>query len=66
MCAEVYRGRGFAFFSIFGGWGYQAWRKGISLELIQAKLGHASPGVTRRYIGISADEIEAVENQVNL
>lgn len=47
-------------------WGYQARQAGIPLELIQAKLGHASPAVTRRYIGITADEIEHVENHVNL
>lgn len=47
-------------------WGYQARKKGVPLELIQAKLGHSSPAVTRRYIGITADEIEDVENQVNL
>jgi len=45
---------------------YQARQAGIPLELIQAKLGHASPAVTRRYIGITADEIEHVENHVNL
>jgi site-specific recombinase XerD len=47
-------------------WGYQARKRGIPLELIQAKLGHSSPGVTRRYIGITADEIEQVEDEVNL
>ena len=47
-------------------WGYQARKAGVPLELIQAKLGHSSPGVTRRYIGITADEIEQVENHVNL
>jgi hypothetical protein len=36
------------------------------LELIQAKLGHSSPAITRRYIGITADEIEDVESRVNL
>jgi len=48
-------------------WGYMA-RKyhGIPIELIQEKLGHTTPAVTRRYIGITDDEIEAVENRVNL
>lgn len=48
-------------------WGYQA-RKyhGVPIELIQAKLGHSSPKITRRYIGITADEIGAVENKVKL
>ena len=47
-------------------WGYHARKQGVPLELIQAKLGHSSPAITRRYIGITADEIEDVENQVNL
>jgi len=47
-------------------WGLHARKSGVSLELIQKKLGHSSPSVTERYIGITADEIEAVENQVNL
>jgi len=47
-------------------WGYQARKQGVPLELIQAKLGHSSPAVTRRYIGITADEIERVEDDVNL
>lgn len=47
-------------------WGYQARKAGVPLELIQAKLGHSSPAITRRYIGITADEIEDVENRVNL
>jgi len=48
-------------------WGYMA-RKyhGVPIELIQAKLGHSTPAVTRRYIGITDDEIEDVENHVNL
>lgn len=47
-------------------WGYQARKAGIALELVQAKLGHASPAVTRRYIGITSDEIEAIEDAVKL
>ena len=48
-------------------WGYMARRyHGIPIELIQAKLGHSSPAITRRYIGITGDEIENVENHVNL
>ena len=47
-------------------WGYWARKRGVPLELIQAKFGHSSPAVTRRYIGITADEIEDIENQINL
>ncbi|MBU0513860.1 MAG: tyrosine-type recombinase/integrase [Proteobacteria bacterium] len=47
-------------------WGYHARRKGVPIELIQAKFGHSSPAITRRYIGITADEIAAVEDKVCL
>lgn len=48
-------------------WGYMArTQKSVPIELIQAKLGHASPSVTRRYIGITGDEINTVEEAVEL
>ncbi len=47
-------------------WGYHARKQGVPIELIQAKLGHRSPAVTRRYIGVSRDEIADVESQVTL
>ena len=47
-------------------WGYQARKQGVPIELIMEKLGHNSPVVTKRYIGITDDEIEDVENHVNL
>jgi hypothetical protein len=46
--------------------GFHARQQGVPIELIQAKFNHSSPGVTRRYIGITQDEIEAVEAKVNL
>ncbi len=48
-------------------WGYMARKHhGVPIELIQAKLGHATPAVTRRYIGITGDEIEDAEDRVNI
>lgn len=48
-------------------WGYMArTQKSVPIELIQAKLGHATPSVTRRYIGITGDEISNVEEAVEL
>ena len=47
-------------------WGYWARKQGVSIELIQAKFGHSSPSITRRYIGITADEIANVEDLVSL
>jgi len=48
-------------------WGYQARKHhGVPIELIMEKLGHESPSVTKRYIGITDDEIEDVEDEVVL
>ncbi|MEA1964727.1 MAG: tyrosine-type recombinase/integrase [Candidatus Aerophobetes bacterium] len=47
-------------------WGYQARIAGVSLDLISEKLGHRNSQVTRRYIGISQDEVQKVEDQVCL
>ncbi|MDA3793051.1 MAG: tyrosine-type recombinase/integrase [Elusimicrobia bacterium] len=48
-------------------WGYMARKRfSVPIELIQAKFGHASPAVTKAYIGIEDDEIENVESEVNL
>lgn len=47
-------------------WGYHARKQGVPIELIMEKLGHNSPAVTKRYIGITDDEIEDVESHVNL
>lgn len=47
-------------------WGYQARMSGVSIELICEKLGHRSPAVTRRYIGITQDEISEIENKICL
>jgi integrase len=46
-------------------WGYHARKKGIALELIQAKFGHSHPAITTSYIGITTDEIEEVEELVS-
>jgi len=47
-------------------WGYQARKKGITIEQISAKLGHRSTVVTKRYIGINQDEINKIEDEVVL
>ena len=48
-------------------WGYQA-RKyhGASIEMISEKLGHRSTLVTKRYIGISQEEVNQMEEEINI
>ncbi|MBA7492552.1 Tyrosine recombinase XerC [subsurface metagenome] len=47
-------------------WGYQARKQGLSIEQISEKLGHKSVTVTRRYIGISQEEINKMEKEVEI
>jgi len=48
-------------------WGYMARTKqAVPIEIIQQKLGHSSPEVTRRYIGITQDEVNDIEEKVCL
>jgi len=47
-------------------WGYQARQKGISWALISEKLGHRSLSVTRRYLGVTTEEVNKIEDIVNL
>jgi len=47
-------------------WGYQARMQGVSIEQISEKLGHKSVTVTRRYIGISQEEINQIEKKVEI
>jgi len=48
-------------------WGYMALRHhSIPIGAIQAKFNHATPGVTRRYLGVEGEKVENVESRVNL
>jgi integrase len=47
-------------------WGYQARMQGIDMEIIMHKLNHSSFAMTRRYLGITDDEIQAAVMKVNL
>lgn len=58
--------RGIGTHSLRKTWGYHARKQGVGIELIQAKFGHSSPRETARYIGITSDEIQAVEEYVSL
>ena len=45
---------------------YHARIANISMEIIQHKLNHSSLAVTKRYLGITADEIEAACRKLDL
>lgn len=40
--------------------GYQAYKKGVAVELLQKIFNHSSASVTLRYIGITQDDIDDV------
>ncbi len=46
--------------------GYHARKAGTSIEVLQNIFNHASPAVTRRYIGITQDEMDKVYINLNL
>jgi integrase len=47
-------------------WGFHARMQGVDLALIMHKLNHASLIYTKRYLGITDDELEAVIQRLNL
>ena len=47
-------------------WGYHTRIQGVDLALIMQKLNHESIAYTKRYLGITDDELEAVAQRLNL
>src|SRR5258708_20569472 len=47
-------------------WGYQARQSGVPLELIMHKLNHSNVAMTKRYLGITDDELRAIAEGLNL
>ena len=47
-------------------WGYHARLQGVDLALIMHKLNHESIAYTKRYLGITDDELKAVAQKLNL
>jgi len=47
-------------------WGYHARLNGVDLALIMHKLNHNSLAYTKRYLGITDDELEVVVRKLNL
>lgn len=47
-------------------WGYHARMSGVELSLIMHRLNHNDLSYTKRYLGITDDELEAVVRKLNL
>ena len=47
-------------------WGYHAWKQGFSPALIMETLNHSNLNMTKRYLGIRQDDINALYDNLNL
>jgi integrase len=47
-------------------WGYHQRKMGTDLAIKQESLGHSHPAVTKRYIGITQDEVDNVYDKLRL
>ena len=66
LCADVGLRGNFGTHSLRKTWGYHARMSGVDLALIMHKLNHNSLAYTKRYLGITDDELEAVVRRLNL
>jgi integrase len=66
ICREVGLTGNFGSHSLRKTWGYHARMQGVDLALIMHKLNHESIAYTKRYLGITDDELQAVAQRLNL
>jgi len=66
ICEQVGLSGNFGTHSLRKTWGYHARMSGVDLALIMHKLNHESIAYTKRYIGITDDELQAVAYKLNL
>lgn len=66
ICNEAGLRGNFGTHSLRKTWGYHARMSGVDLALIMHKLNHESIAYTKRYLGITDDELHAVINRLNL
>ena len=66
ICQDVGLSGEFGTHSLRKTWGYHARLSGVDLALIMHKLNHESIAYTRRYLGITDDELQAVVERLNL
>jgi len=66
ICREVGLRGNFGTHSLRKTWGYHARMSGVDLALIMHKLNHNSIAYTKRYLGVTDDELQAVAQRLNL
>lgn len=66
ICKQVGLPGNFGTHSLRKTWGYHARMSGVDLALIMHKLNHESIAYTKRYLGITDDELQAVSQRLNL
>ena len=66
ICRQVGLRGNFGTHSLRKTWGYHARMQGVDLALIMHKLNHESVAYTKRYLGITDDELQAVSKRLNL
>jgi integrase len=66
ICQQVGLRGNFGTHSLRKTWGYHARIQGVDLALIMHKLNHESIAYTKRYLGITDDELKAVSRRLNL
>ena len=66
ICADVGLQGNFGTHSLRKTWGFHARMQGVDLALIMHKLNHESITYTKRYLGITDEELQAVVQRLNL
>lgn len=66
ICRQVGLKGNYGTHSLRKTWGYHARMQGVDLALIMHKLNHSSIAHTKRYLGITDDELQAVVQRLNL
>ena len=66
ICQDVGLSGNYGTHSLRKTWGYHARINGVDLALIMHKLNHNSIAYTKRYLGITDDELEEIVKKLNL
>lgn len=66
ICRQVGLTGNYGTHSLRKTWGYHARMSGVDIALIMHKLNHESLAYTKRYLGITDEELQAVARRLNL